>query len=121
MAVKISGLKPTISVPATLYLPVDGGQFAAHQFSVEFKRLPKSRRDEINELVVVGKKSTGADGAEEVKRLTIPELLDEVVVGWGGMTGEDGSPCLTATKSAGPRKRCTRVWSRPWPWCGSTA
>ena len=92
MAVKISGLKPTISVPATLYLPVDGGEFAAHKFSVEFKRLGKARRDEINDLIVVGKKATGADGTEEVKRLTIPELLDEVVVGWGGMTGEDGSP-----------------------------
>lgn len=88
MAVKISGLKPTISIPVTLYLHADHGQFAAHQFTVDFKRLGKKRRDEINELVAVGKSEPGSD---EVKRMSIPELLDEVVVGWGGMFGEDGA------------------------------
>ena len=89
MAVKISGLKPTLSIPATLYLPVDGGQFAEHKFTVEFKRQGKKRRDEINDLVVVGKSEPGSD---EVKRMSITELLDELVVGWGGMFGEDGNP-----------------------------
>ncbi len=91
MAVKISGLKPTISVPATLYLPVDEGRFGAHHFAVVFKRLGKARRDEINELVVIGKPFTAADGTEDVKRLTIGELLDEVVVGWEGMLDGDGN------------------------------
>ena len=92
MAVKISGLKPTISVPATLYLPVDEGRFGAHHFAVVFKRLGKARRDEINELIVVGKPATQPDGSQEVRRMTIPELLDEVVVDWEGMLGDEGTP-----------------------------
>ena len=76
MAVKISGLKRTISVPATLYLPADNGELHPHKFSVEFKRLPTSRRDELNGQLMAGK-------------LTVPELLNEVVEGWAGMRDEN--------------------------------
>lgn len=77
MTVVISGLKPTITCPATLYIPVDGGKFHAHVFSVIFKRMPADQRDALNQDYLAGK-------------LTTTELLDKVVDGWGGALDDDG-------------------------------
>lgn len=97
MAVKISGLKPTIPCAARLYSPAGNGQFHVHEFEVIFKRLPTARRDELSELYSVGKREeTFVAGATEptveVKRISTAELLDEVVEGWGGMLDEQGKP-----------------------------
>lgn len=97
MAVKISGLKPTVTCPAHLHLPDDGGTFYVHKFEVVFKRLPTERRDELNELYSVGKRTeTLVAGATEpkveIKRISTDELLDEVVDGWGLMLDEHGAP-----------------------------
>lgn len=77
MAVKISGLKPTIACPATLYLPADGGAQVPHKFDVHFKRQTTSERNALNERFVKGE-------------ITQRQMLDEVVVGWGGMLDEAG-------------------------------
>lgn len=97
MAVKLSGLKPTVTCAARLYLPDDGGQFYVHEFKVVFKRLPTARRDELSELYSTGKQVevfvAGATAPTvETKRITTPELLDEVVEGWGDMLDEHGNP-----------------------------
>jgi hypothetical protein len=97
MAVKISGLKPTITLPARLHLPDDGGKFFVHEFDVVFKRLPTERRDELHAMYSIGKRvETVAEGASEptveVKRISTPELLDEIVEGWERMLDEHGNP-----------------------------
>lgn len=79
MAVKISGLKPTIACPATLYLPADGGAQVPYKFDVHFKRQTTSERNALNERFVKGE-------------ITQRQMLDEVVVGWGGMLDEAGQP-----------------------------
>ncbi len=76
MPVRISGLKPTIEASATLFLAEGNGVYFSHKFSVYFKRIPTSRRDELNAQFAAGK-------------LTVRELLDEVVSGWSGMTDEN--------------------------------
>lgn len=76
MAVKISGLKPTITVLVSLFLAADNGQLFEHKFSVDFKRVTAQQRDALNKKFSSGE-------------ITVPELLDEVVVGWGGMLDEN--------------------------------
>ena len=103
MAVMISGIKPTVTCPATLYLPADGGTFVAHQFEVVFKRLPSDVRDKLHERYTVGylvdvpatpstATEPGAAPTQVRKFLTHAELLDEIVDGWGGMLDENGAP-----------------------------
>ncbi|WP_422099092.1 hypothetical protein [Variovorax sp.] len=77
MTVKISAAKPTIACPATLFLPADGGQLQAHKFTVIFRRVPTSERDDL------ARKSQAGE-------LPIAALLDQVVVGWEGMTDAAG-------------------------------
>lgn len=98
MAVKISGIKPTVTCPATLYLPNDGGELVAHKFDVIFRRLKEDERDELQKRYVLGytveTPAAKADAAPQQERrsLTNAELLDTVVEGWGGMSDEHGSP-----------------------------
>jgi len=47
-------------------------------FDAEFKALPQQRLDEMMKLAQVGKLNNGT-------------LLDEVLVGWHDLTGEDGA------------------------------
>ncbi|WP_293222319.1 hypothetical protein [Ottowia sp.] len=97
MAVKISGVKPTITCPATLYLPGDGGAFVIHNFEVLFKRLTADERDRLHEQftvgTTVGESAAASDGAPAPapKRLSNAELLDQIVQGWGGMFDEHGA------------------------------
>jgi len=81
MAVVIANplLKPTITVPAVLHLPADNGAYVAHKFEVIFRRMKTDERDDINERAGTGK----------IKQT---QMLDEIVVGWGGMLDENGNP-----------------------------
>lgn len=98
MAVKISGIKPTVTCPATLYLPDDGGKFFAHEFDVIFKRLTSDERDELHDqytngyLVDEPATEPGGTPTQVRKRLTHTELLDKIVEGWRGMLDESGAP-----------------------------
>ena len=98
MAVKISGLKPIITCPATLFLPGDNGEHIKHQFTVDFKRISTQERDDLHLAYTIGRKVTQPDVAGTaqpvVKTVTVslPELLDQIVVGWGGMLDENGNP-----------------------------
>ena len=77
MAVKISGLKSLIVCAASLFLPADNGTLFEPKFEVHFKRLTTTQRDELNRKFAAGE-------------ITVRQLLDEVVVGWGGMSDENG-------------------------------
>lgn len=81
MAVVIANpqIKPTVECPATLYIRIDGGNFAKHEFSVVFHRLKKEERDSLQERFTKGE-------------ITMQELLDKVVAGWGGMLDENQQP-----------------------------
>lgn len=81
MAVVIanSNIKPTIECPATLYIPIDGGKFAKHEFSVLFHRLKKERRDALQEQYAKS-------------NIKLFQLLNEVVAGWGGMLDANSQP-----------------------------
>ncbi len=97
MAVKISGLKPTVACPASLYLRGDDDTFIVHKYTVIFKRLPKAEMEELSELYTTGKRietfiAGTTEPVVETKRITITELLDRVVHGWGGMLDENGEP-----------------------------
>lgn len=70
----------TYSWPVSVEFPADGGKTASAKFTVEFKRLPHSR---VEELVEAGKSAS----------MTDREVCLEVVCGWDGVTdGEEPVP-----------------------------
>jgi hypothetical protein len=79
MTVVISGLKPTIKCPASLHIPTDDGTFHVHKFDVIFKRQSKEQRDALQKRFTAGE-------------ITGPQMLDELVEGWGGMLDAQGQP-----------------------------
>ncbi len=93
MAVKISGLKPTIKCPVTLHLPADDGQYVQHTFDVLFRRQTATERDKLSERYTKG--DTVKDpvtGETKLVTITSAQLLNEVVMGWNGMLDEAGQP-----------------------------
>ena len=96
MAVKISGLKPFIVCPAILFLAGDNGTFVQHKFEAHFKRLTTQERDKLHARYTLGDvvPQPALDGVEQpplrVPPLTDSQLLDEVMLGWGGMLDEAG-------------------------------
>ncbi|MDD2711365.1 MAG: hypothetical protein PHU77_00455 [Simplicispira sp.] len=93
MAVKISGLKPTIKCPATLYLPADDGQHVQHAFGVHFRRQTASERDKLSERYTKGDAvKDPVTGETKLVPITSAQLLDAVVMGWDGMLDEAGQP-----------------------------
>lgn len=81
MAVVIanSNIKPAVECPATLYIPVDGGKFARHEFAVSFNRLKGKECTDLRDELFQGK-------------ITYAQLLDKTVVAWRGMLGDQGQP-----------------------------
>lgn len=72
----------TYSWPVTFDVPVDGGRHERQTFDGEFKRLPQSK---IAPMVAeLGR----LDDVSDMDRLT--ELAAEVLVGWSGVTDDDG-------------------------------
>jgi hypothetical protein len=76
---QIPGLSRTIPCPCTLYQPAGMGQFVAHQFVVNFRRVTGQERDSL--------KKRHGDG-----ELSLPAFLDEVVEGWEGMLDANSNP-----------------------------
>lgn len=83
MTVKIALAAATFLAPATLYVNAEDGTPAAQAFKVRFRRLKKSEYQDIERQVAGG--------------LKIPELLDQVVVGWEGLTDDAGQPVPYST------------------------
>lgn len=79
------------SWPVSIKLPADGGKRERQTFDAEFKRLPQSRINEIQELVQKQIKATerGEATASEISDLSI---ADEILVGWDGIVDGEGEP-----------------------------
>jgi hypothetical protein len=79
------------SWPVSIKLPADGGKRERQTFDAEFKRLPQSRINEIQDLVQKQIKATekGESPAVEISDLSI---ADEILVGWDGIVDGDGEP-----------------------------
>ena len=63
--------------PVKVQLPVSGGKFETQTFDAEFKRLPKSRIDEVILLI-------------EKDEIRDTEFCKEVLVGWKGIQDDKG-------------------------------
>jgi len=67
----------TYSWPVTFDVPVDGGRHQRQTFDGEFRRLSQSRIREIGEQIESG-------------QTTDSEIASEVLLGWSGITDDDG-------------------------------
>lgn len=67
----------TYSWPVSVEFPTDKGRVEKAQFDIEFKRLSQSRLNEIRDSI---EKGTTTD----------IELAREVIMGWDGITDENG-------------------------------
>jgi hypothetical protein len=72
----------TYNWPVTFDIPVDGGRHERQTFDGEFKRLPQSK---IGPMVAeLGR----LDDLSDMDRIS--ELAADVLVGWSGVTADDG-------------------------------
>lgn len=71
--------------PVPLLIPVDGGRREKHSFDAEFKRLPQSR---INEIIKLARALEL--GRAEDETLDDKTAAREVLIGWSGITNDDG-------------------------------
>lgn len=67
----------TYSWPVTVEIPIDGGRFDRQTFDAEFKRLPQARN---NAIIAAAKAETTTD----------LEVAEEVLVGWKGISDDNG-------------------------------
>lgn len=67
----------TYSWPVTFEVPTDGGRHERQTFDGEFKRLPQSRIRELGKQI-------------EANETTDVEVASEVLVGWKGITDDNG-------------------------------
>lgn len=67
----------TYSWPVTFEIPTDGGRHERQTFDGEFKRLPQSRIRELGKQI-------------EANEITDVEMASEVMVGWKGITDDNG-------------------------------
>lgn len=83
----------TYTWPVSFDIPVDGGRHERQTFDGEFKRLPQSR---VGPLVA---ELQQLEDLRELDRIT--ELAKEVLVGWSGVTGDDGKEIPFSEKAVG--------------------
>lgn len=67
----------TYSWPVSFDIPVDGGRFQRVTFDGVFKRVSQSRLREIGQLI-------------QDEQITEAEVATEILVGWSGITDDDG-------------------------------
>ena len=67
----------TYSWPVSFDIPVDGGRHQRVTFDRVFKRVSNSRLREIGQLI-------------QEEQLTEADLVAEIMVGWSGITDDDG-------------------------------
>lgn len=68
--------------PVTVEIPIDGGRFDRQTFDAEFKRLPQSK---VAPMVA---ELSRLDDLGDLSRIT--EVAADLVIGWSGVTGDDG-------------------------------
>lgn len=68
---------PTYTWPVTVEFPADGGRVEKATFDIEFKRLTQTRLNEIRDAIEKG-------------TITDADLAREAIVGWSGITDENG-------------------------------
>ena len=75
--------------PVSIRLPANGGKRERQTFDAEFKRLPQSRINEIQEEVQKRIKAVerNEQPADEISDVSI---ADEILVGWDGIVDGDG-------------------------------
>lgn len=74
------------SWPVHFDIPVDGGRFERQTFDCDFKQLSQSRIQELSEGI----------GNDELSAL---EIAAEVLVGWSGVTDDEGKEVPFSQKS----------------------
>jgi len=79
------------SWPVSIKLPADGGKRERQTFDAEFKRLPQSRINEIQELVQKQIKATER-GEATASEISDQSIADEILVGWDGIVDGEGEP-----------------------------
>jgi hypothetical protein len=67
----------TYSWPVAFDIPVDGGRHQRVTFDGVFKRVSQSRMREIGQMI-------------QEDQLTEADLVSEILVGWSGITDDDG-------------------------------
>lgn len=72
-------VNPTYTAPVKVDIPTDNGKTIPRVFEATFKRLTQTELDNIAERL-------------QAKELTDDQLINEVMVGWGGVADEDGKP-----------------------------
>ena len=77
--------------PVSIKLPANGGKRERQTFDAEFKRLPQSRINEIQELVQKRLKATER-GEEPAVDISDQSIAEEILVGWEGIVDGDGEP-----------------------------
>lgn len=70
--------KQSYTWPVVVELPVDGGKIEKQTFDAEFSRVPASRITEIKEAITKGE-------------VTDTDLAKEVMIGWDGITDDNGN------------------------------
>jgi len=78
----------TYSWPVSFDIPVDGGRHQRVTFDGVFKRVSQSRLREISQLI-------------QEDQLTEAELVSEILVGWSGITDDDGKEMPFSQKALG--------------------
>ena len=77
--------------PVSIRLPANGGKREKQTFEAEFKRLPQSRINEIQQQVQQRIKAAER-GEDTGEGITDQSIADEVLVGWDGIVDGDGEP-----------------------------
>lgn len=77
--------------PVSIKLPANGGKRERQTFDAEFKRLPQSRINEIQEQA--NKRIRAAERGEDIgDGISDQSIADEILVGWDGIVDGDGEP-----------------------------
>lgn len=77
------------SWPVSIKLPADGGKREKSSFDAQFKRLPQSRINEIQQLVQ--QRIKAAERGDELENgVSDQSIAAEILVGWSGILDADG-------------------------------
>lgn len=80
---------PTFTWPIVIREVTDGGRIRTHQFDAEFLRLPASKMEEVQ--LVYQRLKCAAARDEELPPLPTRQLASDILVGWRGITEQDGT------------------------------
>lgn len=95
--------KPYYVWPVTFEVPADGGKWERQSFDGHFARLGQERVNHLLEAVQrrITAVRRGEPLDDDLAELTDIAIADEILIGWGGITDEDGNevPFTAQTKA----------------------